>query len=133
MKIPGPDPKILDDLARVAGGAVNVLSGLQEQIRNDIRDRMEEMATRLDLVPRDDLEQAKAMIAKLRTQVQTLESRVDLLESGHKKPKPRTTLRPVIGAGGKVAPAKAANGKAKAKPDGRVKNKSKPSTSRKKK
>ena len=123
MKIPGPDPKILDDLARVAGGAVNVLSGLQEQIRNDIRDRMEEMATRLDLVPRDELDQAKAMIAKMRTQIQALESRVDLLEKGHKKPKPRETVRAVVGAGGK----------AKAKPDARTKNKSKPSTSRKKK
>lgn len=123
MKIPGPDPKILDDLARVAGGAVNVLSGLQEQIRNDIRDRMEEMATRLDLVPRDELDQAKAMIVKLRTQVQALESRVDLIEKGHKKPKPRETVRAVVGAGGK----------AKAKPDARTKNKSKPSTSRKKK
>lgn len=123
MKIPGPDPKILDDLARVAGGAVNVLSGLQEQIRNDIRDRMEEMATRLDLVPRDELDQAKAAIAKMRTQIQALESRIDLLEKGHKKPKPRETIRP-------VAPSA---GKAKAKPVARTKNKAKAPTSRKKK
>ncbi|MGZ9096793.1 MAG: accessory factor UbiK family protein [Micavibrio sp.] len=123
MKIPGPDPKMLDDLARVAGGAVNVLSGLQDQIRNDVRARMEEMATRLDLVPRDELDQAKGMIAKLRTQVQSLENRVALLEGGHKKSKPKTTIRPVVGAAGK----------AKAKPAGRVKNKSKPSTARKKK
>jgi BMFP domain-containing protein YqiC len=123
MKIPGPDPKMLDDLARVAGGAVNVLSGLQDQIRNDVRARMEEMATRLDLVPRDELDQAKGMIAKLRTQIQSLENRVTLLEGGHKKSKPKTTIRPVVGAAGK----------AKAKPAGRVKNKSKPSTARKKK
>ena len=123
MKIPGPDPKMLDDLARVAGGAVNIMSGLQEQIRNDVRARMEEMATRLDLVPRDELDQAKGMIAKLRTQIQALENRVTLLEGGHKKPKPKSTIRPVVGAGGK----------AKAKPSVRVKNKSKPSTSRKKK
>ena len=80
MSIPRPDPKMLDDLARVAGGAVNIFSGLQEQIRNDIRARMEEMATRLDLVPRDELDQAKGMIDKLKKDLKNLELRIDTLE-----------------------------------------------------
>lgn len=117
MKIPGADPKMLDDLARVAGGAVNIVSGLQEQIMNDVRARMEEMATKLDLVPRDELDQAKAMITKLRTQVQALEARVGLLEGGHKKAPPKKNVRPVVGS---------VSGKAKAKPAVRKKNKSKP-------
>ncbi len=81
MKIPRPDPKMLDDLARVAGGAVNVFSGLQEQISSDIRTRMEEMATRLDLVPRDELDQAKGVIEKLRQDLRALEARVDALDN----------------------------------------------------
>lgn len=102
MQIPKPDPKMLDDLARMAGGAVNIFSGLQDQIRNDIRARVEEMATKMDLVPRDELDQAKGMIEKLRQEVKALSSRLDNLE-GKKS--------------AKVAPATA--GKAKAKVPGR--------------
>jgi BMFP domain-containing protein YqiC len=86
MAIPGPDPKFFDDLARVAGGAVNVFSGLQEQIRNDIRARVEEMATRMDLVPRDELDMAKATIEKMRKRMDDMDQRLSALE-GKKAPK----------------------------------------------
>lgn len=86
MTIPGPDPKFFDDLARVAGGAVNVVSGLQEQIRNDIRARVEEMATRLDLVPREELDMAKATIEKMRKRMDDMDVRLSALE-GKKAPK----------------------------------------------
>lgn len=77
----GPDPKILDDLARMAGGAVNIASGLQQQIRDDIRARVEEVADRLDLVPRADFEQAEDMIKKLRMQQDDMEQRIAALEA----------------------------------------------------
>ena len=112
MKIPRPDPKMLDDLARVAGGAVNVFSGLQEQISSDIRSRVEEMATRLDLVPRDELDQAKGVIEKLRQDLRALEARVNALD--HKGPVKK--------------PAAPTAGKAKAKVPGR-----KPTSKNKKK
>lgn len=83
MAIPGPDPKILDDLARVAGGAVNIMSGFQEQLRADMRARMEEMAERLDLVPRSDLDRALGMIDKLEQRVAALEG------TKAKKPAPK--------------------------------------------
>ena len=86
MQIPKPDPKMLNDLARMAGGAVNIFSGLQDQIRNDIRARVEEMATKMDLVPRDELDQAKGMIEKLRQEVKAISARLDNLE-GKKSPK----------------------------------------------
>jgi BMFP domain-containing protein YqiC len=76
----GADSKILDDLARVAGGAVNVLSGLQQQIRDEIHSRIDETAAKLDLVPRKELDIANAAIAKLRAQVADLESRVSKME-----------------------------------------------------
>lgn len=76
----GPDPKILDDIARVAGGAVNILSGLQQQIHEEIKSRMDDMAHRMDLVPREDLERAEAMIAKLRKRQDDLEKRLEALE-----------------------------------------------------
>lgn len=69
----GPDPKILDDIARVAGGAVNIASGMQQQIREEIKSRMDDMAHRMDLVPREDLDRALAMIAALEKRVEALE------------------------------------------------------------
>lgn len=103
MPIPKPDSKMLDDLARVAGGAVNVFSGLQEQILNDVRSRVEEVATRLDLVPRDELDKALGMIEKLRQELRALEARVDAVD----------------GKGTAKKPAAATAGKAKAKAPGR--------------
>lgn len=88
MAIPGPDPKILDDLARVAGGAVNIMSGFQEQIRADMRARMEDMAERLDLVPRSDLDRALGMIAKLKQRVAALEGS-KAKKTATKKPDPK--------------------------------------------
>ena len=72
----GADPRLLDDIAKVAGGAVNIFSGMQEQFREEIRSRMDEIATRMDLVPREDLDQAIAMIMKLQKRVDTLEADV---------------------------------------------------------
>ncbi len=78
----GPDPKLLDDIARVAGGAVNVMSGLRQQVREEIHSRVEEIATRMDFVPREDFDQAQAMITKLRQQQDEMEKRLLLLETG---------------------------------------------------
>lgn len=69
----GPDARILDDIARVAGGAVNILSGMQQQIREEIRARMDDMATKMDLVPREDVDLLKARIDALEARIKTLE------------------------------------------------------------
>ena len=76
-----PDPKILDDIAKVAGGAVNVISGMQQQIQEEIQSRVEHMASRMDLVPRDELDDALAMIAKLQSRITEIEERLEGLES----------------------------------------------------
>ena len=72
-----PDSKIFDDLARVAGGAMNVFSGLREQILSDVKVRMEEAAAKMDLVPRDDFD-------RLQMQVDALQKKVDELTGGAK-------------------------------------------------
>ena len=68
----GPDPKLFDDIARVAGGAVNLFSGLQQQIQADIKSRIDDLAARMDLVPREDLERAEARITALEKKVAAL-------------------------------------------------------------
>ena len=71
-----PDPRIFDDLARMAGGAVNIVSGLQQQVREEIRSRVDEMLTRMDLVPREDFERLEAMVAQLRLRQEELEQQL---------------------------------------------------------
>ncbi len=90
-----PDPKIFEDLTRVAGGAMNLFSGIREQILNDAKARFEEMASRMDLVPREDFE-------RLELQVRDLQKRLDAVQGKPaKKPaskpaatKAKTTKKP---------------------------------------
>ncbi|MBU0859655.1 MAG: accessory factor UbiK family protein [Alphaproteobacteria bacterium] len=86
-----PDPKIFDDLARMAGGAVNIFSGLQQQIREEIRSRVDEMLTRMDVVPREDFERLEAMVAKLRLRQEELEKQLngDKTTPAKKSPAPK--------------------------------------------
>ncbi|MCB1652140.1 MAG: accessory factor UbiK family protein [Alphaproteobacteria bacterium] len=65
--------KILDDIARVAGGAAGVFSGLGSSIREDIKSRVDEMAERLDLVPREDFERLKALVEAQNKRIEALE------------------------------------------------------------
>ncbi len=74
-----PDTQIFDDLARMAGGAMNVFSGLREQILADVKARVEEAAAHMDLVPRDDFD-------RLQMQVDALQKKVDALSGGKKEP-----------------------------------------------
>jgi len=91
-----PDPRIFDDIARVAGGAVSVLSGLREQIRSEIKTRVEELATRLDLVPRDDLDALQSRIDALQADQRKINQRLDLIEgkAGVKKTKTAAPKKP---------------------------------------
>jgi BMFP domain-containing protein YqiC len=90
-----PDPKIFDDLSRVAGGAMNVFSAFREQILNDIKARVEEVAARMDLVPREDFE-------RLEAQVKALQQKID-----GKTPSPKKAAAPA------KKPAKKSTGKKK--------------------
>lgn len=81
----GSDPKILDDIARMAGGAVNILSGVRQQAAEEIKTRVDDMAARMDLVPREDLDRALAMIDSLQKQVADMEARIAALETEKSK------------------------------------------------
>jgi BMFP domain-containing protein YqiC len=74
--------KVLDGIARVAGGTVEVISGIGKNIRSDIRSRAEEMATRLDLVPREDFDRLQAVLEETRRRVEAQDARIAALESG---------------------------------------------------
>lgn len=99
-----PDPKIFDDIARMAGGAMNVFSGFREQISADIKARVEEMASRMDLVPREDFD-------RLELQVKALQKQIEALGSSEKSNPPASKKTPSKKTPSKKTPSKKTPGK----------------------
>ena len=72
--------KVLDDIARLAGGTVSALSGLRSQLKGDLRARIDDVAQRLDLVPREDFERLETLLIAAREDQKKLEARIASLE-----------------------------------------------------
>jgi len=73
--------RILDDIARVAGGALGALSGLKQEIEHLVRQRVEKFLADRDLITREEFEVVKAVAAQARTEQEELSARVAKLES----------------------------------------------------
>jgi BMFP domain-containing protein YqiC len=73
--------KILDDLARFASGAAGSLGDLKTEIEARAKEAVEALATRMDLVTREEFDAVKALAAEARGQVDKLEVRVAELEA----------------------------------------------------
>jgi BMFP domain-containing protein YqiC len=72
--------RLFDDLARMANGALNTLSGLREEVESRVRERVERMLADMDMVPREEFEAIKAMAQKARAEQEDLATRVADLE-----------------------------------------------------
>lgn len=71
----------LDDLARMAGGALGALSGLKAEIEALVRQQFERIMAGADMVPRDEFEAVRALAIKARSEQEDLEVRVAALEA----------------------------------------------------
>lgn len=74
-------PKLFDDLAGVAGGALSAVTGLREEMTSLIRSRVDEMIRMLDLVRREEFDAAMALATKAKTEAEHLAARVTALEA----------------------------------------------------
>lgn len=72
--------RLLDDLARVANGAVGVATGMREEIEALVQQRVERVLGRLNLVTREEFEAVKAMAARARSEQEAQEKRIHDLE-----------------------------------------------------
>ncbi len=72
--------RILDDLAKMASGAMSGLSGLRHEIEMRAREQIERILGRMDLVQREEFEAVKAMAAKAREEQELLSQRLAELE-----------------------------------------------------
>ena len=73
--------RFFDDLAKVANGAWGSLASLGSEMENRIRDQVERILARMDVVRREEFDAVKAMAAKARTEQETLEARIAALEA----------------------------------------------------
>ena len=77
--------KILDDLAKVAGGTISVLSGFGSEVREEVKAHIDEYASKLDLVPREDFEKLEALLKQAREEQEQFATRLEALEKNSGK------------------------------------------------
>lgn len=72
--------RLLDDLARVASGALGVATGMRSEVEARLREQFERIVAQMDLVTREEHDVVLAMARKAREEQEDLESRVKKLE-----------------------------------------------------
>jgi BMFP domain-containing protein YqiC len=72
---------LLDDLARMATGALGAIGDVRGQVETRLRDQAEKLLARMDLVTREEFEAVKAMAAKARSEQEALAARLAALEA----------------------------------------------------
>ena len=74
------DNKLLDDLARVAAGAAGAVTGLRDEVEAQMRQRMERVLSRMDLVTREEFEVVRELAVNARREQEALAKTVAALE-----------------------------------------------------
>lgn len=90
--------KFLDDMARMATGALGSFSEVRHQIKGMVKQRVDQILAETDLVTRAEFDRVEALATRARARVEELEKRLDALD-GKKK-------QPAKGKSGKSAAAK---------------------------
>ena len=73
--------RLFDDFAKIAGGALNALTGLKTEVEAQIRQQMEHFLGTMNLVTRDEFEAVQAMAAKARDEQEALNLRLARVEA----------------------------------------------------
>lgn len=102
------ESKLLDDLARLASGAAGTLAGMRGEVESQMRERLERVLSRMDLVSREEFETVQDMAVRAREEnealtakLAALEARLAALEAPAKAaqtamPKAAATKRPAV-------------------------------------
>jgi len=73
--------RLFEDLARVAGGALGTLTGIRDEVETRLKEQLERVLQRMNLVRREEFDAVQAMAAKARLAEEQLETRVASLEA----------------------------------------------------
>lgn len=72
--------KFMEDMARMATGAMGSFSEIRSQIKGLVKERLDDAMTRMDLVSRAEFERVEAVAVKARERQEQLEKRLAALE-----------------------------------------------------
>ncbi len=86
--------KILNDLGRLTGGAANAASDAGRKLKDEIRTHVDDMAHRLDLVPRDDFDRLESLLSSALLRIEALENRENDDKTAKPKVKAKTKPKP---------------------------------------
>ena len=71
----------IDDLTKMANGAMGALSGVKDEVEARVRDQIAKILDGMDIPRRDEFEAVKAMAAKAREEQEVLLQRIETLEA----------------------------------------------------
>lgn len=72
--------RLFEDFARVAQGAAGAFAGLRDELEARVKDQVDRVLSRMNLVRREEFEAVQAMAAKARREQEALGARLDALE-----------------------------------------------------
>ncbi|MBI1328422.1 MAG: accessory factor UbiK family protein [Alphaproteobacteria bacterium] len=81
------DNPILDGFARLFTDAAGAAQSVRGEIDTFVKHRLEKLVADMDFVPREEFEAVKAMAAKARSENESLEKRIAVLEAALKENK----------------------------------------------
>jgi BMFP domain-containing protein YqiC len=73
--------RLFEDFARVAQGAAGALAGLRDELEARIKDQVDRVLSRMNLVRREEFDAVQAMAAKARREQETLAARLAAVEA----------------------------------------------------
>lgn len=73
--------RILDDLARVASGALSGVTGVKREVESRLKEQFARILAEMEVVSREEYEVARAMAAKARDEQMTMQDRLNRLEA----------------------------------------------------
>ena len=79
--------RIFDDLARMASGALSTLDGMRQELETRVRDQVERVLDRMEVVRREEFEAVRAMAMKARDEQDRLAERLAALEARLAEPR----------------------------------------------
>ncbi len=72
--------QFIDDLAKMATGALGSFGDVRQQVRKLVKEHMKEVHSKMDLVTREEYARVEAMAEKARDRQEELSERVEALE-----------------------------------------------------
>ena len=75
------DPRLFEDLSRIAGGALGALSGVRQEVEALVRQAMDRLIAELDLVRREEFDAALELAQHARSETEELATRLAALEA----------------------------------------------------